>query len=339
MLLRRAFLIALLLCLAAPSSYAQGMDDLLAPLAPSSPGKKGKGKTTQRRTPKDAKKKVTKEKATKAGKGGKGAKRGKGAKAVEPEEQEPEQQADGADLLAPLVKKTELLVKLGGASSRGARFFLDEQELGAMPKGPIEVAPGDHVVAVRKSGYRDFSRRITAKEGELTELSALLEPTAGFVSVKADVAGARVLINGDDKGVAPLDNLMLPAGSYEIVVQRDGFRSESQRIAVRAGKEYTVDVNLRPEALAQSDKPKAPNLTPSLSDPSPLTPQPTPAVASASPLTSRWYFWAGVGAVVTAAAVGTVMATSQQALDPNKVCGGTCDGVINRPAGGGLLQF
>ncbi|MFE8601578.1 PEGA domain-containing protein [Archangium violaceum] len=329
MLLRRAFLIALLLCLAAPSSFAQGMDDLLAPLAPSSPAKKGKGKTTQRRTPKD-----TKKKATKAAKG----KKGKGAKAVEPEEQA-EAQSEGSDLLAPLVKKTELLVKLGGTSARGARFFLNEQELGAMPKGPIEVDPGDHVVAVRKSGYRDFSRRITAKEGELTEVTALLEPTSGFVSVKADVEGARVLINGDDKGVAPLESLMLPAGSYEIVVQRDGFRSESQRIAVRAGKEYTVSVNLRPEALAQSDKPKAPNLTPSLSDPSPLTPQPTPAVASASPLTSRWYFWAGVGAVVTAAAVGTVMATSQQPLDPNKVCGGTCDGVINRPAGGGLFQF
>ncbi|OJT27278.1 hypothetical protein BO221_04650 [Archangium sp. Cb G35] len=332
MLLRRASLIALLLCLAAPSSYAQGMDDLLAPLAPSSSAKKGKGKTTQRRTPKD-----TKKKAPKAAKGAKG-KKGKGAKAVEPEEQA-DAQAEGSDLLAPLVKKTELLVKLGGTSARGARFFLNEQELGAMPKGPIEVDPGDHVVAVRKTGYRDFSRRITAKEGELTEVTALLEPTSGFVSVKADVEGARVLINGDDKGVAPLDSLMLPAGSYEIVVQRDGFRSESQRIAVRAGKEYTVSVNLRPEALAQSDKPKAANLTPSLSDPSPLTPQPAPAVASASPLTSRWYFWAGVGAVVTAAAVGTVMATSQQPLDPNKVCGTTCDGVINRPAGGGLFQF
>ena len=331
MLLRRASLIALVLCLAAPSSFAQGMDDLLAPLAPSASGKKGKGKTTQRRTPKAPKK------APKAAKGGKGAKKGKGAKATAPEPEEQEQ-AEGADLLAPLVKKTELLVKLNG-SSRGARFFLNEQELGAMPKGPIEVDPGEHVIAVRKPGYRDFSRRITAKEGELTEVGVLLEATAGFVSVKADVAGARVLINGDDKGVAPLDNLMLPAGSYEIVVQREGFRPESQRIAVRAGKEYTVDVNLRPEAIAQSDQPRNPVLTPSVSEPSPLTQKPVAEVSS-RPLTSRWYFWAGVGAVVTAAAVGTVMATSQQPLDPDKVCGGTCDGVINRPAGGGgLLQF
>lgn len=331
MLLRRAYLIALVLCLAAPSAYAQGMDDLLAPLTPSSKkGKgKGKGKTTQR-TPKTPKK---------TAKGGKGARGAKGAKATPPEVEAQESvQADGADLLAPLVKKTELLVKMNG-SVRGARLFLNDQELGSMPKGPIEVDPGDHVVTVRRSGYRDFSRRITAKEGEVTELGVLMEPTSGFVSVKVDVAGARVLINGEDKGVAPLDNLMLPAGSYEIVVQREGFRPESQRIAVRAGKEYNVDVNLRPEAIAQADSPRNPVLTPSaVSEPSPLTQQPVAEVSS-RPLTSRWYFWAGVGAVVTAAAVGTVMATQPQPLDPDKVCGGTCDGVINRPASGGLLQF
>ena len=336
MLLRRAYLIALVLCLAAPSAHAQGMDDLLAPLTPSAGKKgKGKGKVTQRRTPKAPKK----AKATKGGKAGRG---GKGAKATppEPEAQEEQEsaQADGADLLAPLVKKTELLVKMNG-SVRGARLFLNDQELGAMPKGPIEVDPGEHVVTVRRSGYRDFTRRVTAKEGEVTELGVLMEATAGFVSVKADVAGARVLINGEDKGVAPIDNLMLPAGSYEIVVQREGFRPESQRIAVRAGKEYNVDVNLRPEAVAQADSPRAPVLTPSaVSEPSPLTQQPA-ATVSSRPLTSRWYFWAGVGAVVTAAAVGTVMATQQQPLDPNKVCGGTCDGVINRPTSGGLLQF
>lgn len=325
MLLRRAFLIALVLCLATPSASAQGMDDLLAPLTPST-SKKGKGKVTQRRTSKTPKK----AKATRGGK------KGKGAKAT-PEESE---QSEAANLLlAPLVKKTELLVKMSG-STRGARLFLNEQELGAMPKGPIELDPGAHIVTVRRSGYRDFTRRITAKEGELTELGVVMEPTAGFLSVKADVAGARVLINGEDKGVAPLDSLMLPGGSYEIVVQREGFRPESQRIAVRAGKEYTVDVNLRPEALARADSPRAPVLTPSaISEPSPFTQQPATEVASASPLTSRWYFWAGVGAVVTAAAVGTVMATSQQPLDPNKVCGGTCDGVINRPSGGGLFQF
>jgi hypothetical protein len=315
------------------------MDDMLAPLTSSKGKGKGKGKATTRtpKTPKTAK--------TAKGSTAKGSKtgRGKGGKqqlaTPEPEPQaQPTPAAPADELLAPLVKKTELLVKLN-APVRGARLFVDDKDLGPIPKTGIEVTPGEHTVVVRRMGYRDFSRRVTAAEGESTEVGVLLEATVAFVSVKADVPGSRVLINGEDKGTVPLDGVMLPPGTHDIVVQREGFRPETQRIAVRAGKEYTVDVNLRPEAVASADEPRKPHLTPSTTQsPSPLTQQ-TPSVSSDTPLTKRWYFWAGVGAVVTAAAVGTVVATSSQPLDPNKVCGGTCDGVINRPTGGGLFQF
>lgn len=339
MLLRRAFLIALVLCLAAPAPvFAQGIDDMLAPLTPSKGKGKGKGKATTRtpKTPKTPKTART-AKGSKTGKG-------KGSKQVATPEPGPDTQQTPAaptdDLLAPLIKKTELLVKLS-APVRGARLILDDKDLGPIPKTGIEVTPGDHTVVVRRMGYRDFSRRVTAVENESTEVGVLMEATVAFVSVKADVPNARVLINGEDKGTVPLDGVMLPPGTHDIVVQREGFRPETQRIAVRAGKEYTVDVNLRPELVASADEPRKAHLTPSTttasSSPSPLTEQ-TPSVSSGKPLTSRWYFWAGVGAVVTAAAVGTVVATSSQPLDPNKVCGGTCDGVINRPTGG-LFQF
>ena len=321
----RAFLIALLLSLSAPSAFAQGMDDLLAPLTPG-PGQsgkgKGKGKTSKRRAAKPKKGKGTRSKAA----------------VPAPEEEEETTQAGEADLLAPLVKKTELLVKVGGGV-RGARLFVDDQEVGTLPRGTVEVPPGEHTVVVRRPGYRDFSRRVTALEGEVTEVGVLLEAVAGFVSVKADVEGARVFINGEDKGTVPLEGLTLPPGSYEVVVQREGFRPETQRISVRVGKEYTVDVNLRPEAVAvASDQPRAPNLTPRVSEPSPLTQEP-PTVAASTPLTQRWYFWAGVGAVVTAAAVGTVVATQPQPLNPSTVCGGQCDVVINSPVGVSPIRF
>ncbi|HEX8436487.1 PEGA domain-containing protein [Archangium sp.] len=314
MSLRRAFLIALVLCFATPSAFAQGMDDLLAPLTPSTKSK-GKGKTTKRRPPK----------TSKAGKGS-----GKGSRQAPAPE--PEASSGAADLLAPLVKKTELLVKLPGGP-RGARLFVDDKDVGTLPRGALEVSPGEHTVAVRRPGYRDFSRRVTAKEGEVTEVGVLLDPVMGFVTVKADVAGARVIVDGEDKGTVPLEGLLLSAGSHEIVVKREGFRSETQNITVRAGKEYSVDANLRPVAVAQNDKPRAPVLTPSATtSPSPLT-QEVPEVSSSAPLTRRWYFWAGVGAVVTAAAVGTMVATQPQPLDPHKdVCGGRCDTIINGPA-------
>jgi hypothetical protein len=121
----RAFLIALLLSLSAPSAFAQGMDDLLAPLTPS-PGQSGKGKGK-------GKTKTSKRRAAKPKKGSKQ----KAAPVAEPEEEETTQSAE-SDLLAPLVKKTELLVKVGGGV-RGARLFVDDQEVGTLPRGTVEV--------------------------------------------------------------------------------------------------------------------------------------------------------------------------------------------------------
>lgn len=313
MLSRRVHLIALVFCLIAPRAFAQGDDDLLAPLTPPAPA--AKGKTTKAKKP------------TKAAKGK------KPTKAAEAE------QNDESDLLAPLVKKTELLVKFNGGT-RGTRLLVDDKDLGPVSKNPVEVDEGEHTVVVRKPGYRDFSKRFTFKAGERTEVAVSLEATAGFVSVRADIAGARVLVDGEERGRTPLDDLLLSAGSHEIVVEQEGFRPESQRIAVRAGKEYTVNFNLRPGALAKTDEPRTPVLTPSaVAEPSPFT-QPPTEVAVSKPLTQRWYFWAGVGAVVAAAAVGTVVATSQP-LNPNSVCGGVCDGIINDPRGAsaGGLRF
>ena len=319
MLLRRVSLLALILCFAAPSAFAQD-DDLLAPLTPQTSKGKGKG----------AKRKPAPAKTTKAKRGA------KGARTPAPD---PAATSGEADLLAPLVRKTELLVKFTGVP-RGTRLLVDDKELGGVSKSPVELTPGEHTIVVRKPGYRDFSRRITLKEGEVTELPVALDATMAFVAVKSDVSGGRVLINGEDKGAPPLEGLLLPPGSHEIVLEREGFKVETQRIAVRAGKEYTVDFKMRPEAVASTDQPRAPVLTPTeVATPSPLTAA-APEQSVSKPLTSRWYFWAGVGAVAAAATVGAVMYTSSQPLSPSEVCRGTCDGIINRPAGGaGLAHF
>jgi hypothetical protein len=323
MLLRRVALVATVLLLSAPPALAQD-DDLLAPLTPTSEeegtGKAKKGKKAKRRPPKKAPKS-----------------RGKPAPVVEsaPEEEE--------DLLAPLVK-TGVRVQLGG-SLRGARLFVDGKDMGPVLGGLVEVAPGEHTLIVRRPGYREFSRQIVLGQGEVQDVSAVLDAVSGIVTVKVDVPGAVIFINGEDKGPAPLEGLLLPPGSHDIEARLQGFRTETSRISVRAGKDYTVNLNLRPEtdtALAKADQPRAAVLTPSQGlDSSPnLTGRPE-GVASAEPTVfQRWYFWAGVGAVATAAVVGTVVATQPPAaLTPEQVCGGPCDAIINAPSGAGAIRF
>jgi tetratricopeptide (TPR) repeat protein len=66
---------------------------------------------------------------------------------------------------------------------------------------------------------------------------------------------------------------------------------------------------------------------------------PEAAVEESRPWFKRWYVWTAVGAVVTAAAVGTVLATATRDAPPplseGDVCSGSCDPVI----GGGLIRF
>lgn len=339
--------------LAAPSAFAQSDDDFLVPLTdtPSTPKAKKPAKGAKK--PKKPKKRT----ATKPKKASKKATAKRGPKA--PVEQAPE---DDALMVVPLVEsKTELLVKLGGAV-KGARLFIDNQDMGPLPAPVQEIAPGEHTIVVKRPGFSEFSRRITVEAGRVNEVVARLEAVAGVVAVNADVPGASVVIDGEPRGVAPLTGVLLRPGSHTIEARRDGFEAEPKTIGVRAGRDYTVDFHMRPSAggpstpVASVDRPSAPVLTPKVQPARPQAEEPdTAAVAlgpdmetqdevePSTPLTKRWYFWAGVGAVVAAGVVGTVAMTQDspgKPLTPSDVCNPvSCDGVINAPAGSGIVRF
>jgi len=243
--------------------------------------------------------------------------------------------------LIPSMGRSELVVKLGGGI-KGARLFVDNKDVGSLPlPGPFPVEAGEHSLVVRRPGYAEFSRRVTVQQGKPTEVSVTLEAVAGVVTVLADVSGASVSLNGQDKGQVPLNGLVLKPGSYEIVVSKAGYQPDKKNLNVRPGKDYTVSVNLRPAETAptfvagNTDAPTNPQLTPN-PPPAAQTPQiplkqEEPRVSASQPWFKRWYVWAGVG-VVAAAAAGAVVATqggSVTPLDANTVCGGPCDGTIN----------
>lgn len=240
------------------------------------------------------------------------------------------------ELIPSIGGKTELVVKLSGGI-KGARLMVDNKDVGSLPlTGPLQVEAGEHTLVVRRPGYAEFTRRVTAQKNKPTEVSITLEAVAGVVTVTSDVQGATVAINGQEKGSAPLSGLVLKPGSYEIVVSKPGYQPEKKNLNVRAGKDYTVAANLRPaetQPVAGLDAPKNPVLTPSM----PVAAAPTiplknePEASTSQPWFKRWYVWAGVG-VVAAAAAGAVVATqggSAKTLDADFICGGACDGTIN----------
>jgi hypothetical protein len=324
MSLRRAAVFALVTALMAPQAFAQ--DDLFAPLEPQE-GAKSKKKSSKAKAPKKP--------AAKTGK----ASTAKKSQAPAPAEDE---------LFMPMMPtKTQFLVKLSG-EVKGARLFIDNKPAGTLPlSAPIELEAGEYTVSVRRPGFTDFSRRVMLEAGKPAEVAVTLEAVAGVLSVSADVSGASVAIDGQPRGQVPLTGILLKPGSHEVVVTAEGYEPNLKALDIRAGRDYTVAANMKPamvssSAVAHNDTPQNTNLLPPDSSGKlgpkvpPLTPD-EPEVRGSQPWFKRWYVWAGVGAVVTAAAVGTVVATQGGAatpLSPETVCGGACDGTIN-----GIVRF
>ncbi|MCP3144038.1 PEGA domain-containing protein [Pyxidicoccus xibeiensis] len=343
MSLQRLVLYALVTVLAVPSSALAQDDDLLAPPTPSkSRSKSGKppGKT-----------KVVKKKPARVTKkpAGKSKAPAKSRTAKKPPVADPIED----DLLAPpTLKKTELLVRISG-SVRGAKLLVDGKDAGTLTAAPIpvEVAPGEHLLVVRKPGYAEYTKRVDVKEGAQQELTVSLDATMGFATLTADVAGVVAFVDGQEVGPVPQGNVLLKPGSREIEFRAPGFKPDVHNITVFAGRSYDVTGTMRPSidtSVAASDPGRS---KPSVTEPT--IPQDTspgldigaeapPEVSSGKPWYGRWYVWAGVGAVVAAGTVGAVMATqggTPDPLDPTAVCGGvTCDAILGngaRPVRGG----
>ncbi|MBP9691308.1 PEGA domain-containing protein [Candidatus Woesebacteria bacterium] len=184
-------------------------------------------------------------------------------------------------------------------SSPTAGVFLDNVPIG---KTPYEgrVAPGEHTLKLIPEGensqtvswegkiivYENTLTFVSRELGssDLTSAGEILSVTKmkdqpkgehGQVSVVTDPAGAIIFLDNDEKGIAPLALLDVPAGEHELAVYLPGFFRRSQKIKVSKGHVVEAEFKL---ALDKTHKTLAEKLDESAQEAS--------AVAALSDLTA-----------------------------------------------------
>ncbi|MBW2108299.1 MAG: PEGA domain-containing protein [Deltaproteobacteria bacterium] len=65
--------------------------------------------------------------------------------------------------------------------------------------------------------------------------------------MNANIAGARVLVDGRKVGTTPLSEVAVPAGEHRIGVEKDGYEPYGKRVRFEAGRSMTLYVDLSPE--------------------------------------------------------------------------------------------
>ncbi|MEM6732391.1 MAG: PEGA domain-containing protein, partial [Myxococcota bacterium] len=156
-----------------------------------------------------------------------------------------------------------------------ASVYLDGKLWGKTPLKPLKITPGRYRLTVKKLGYLEFEQEIEVAARRITTLRAQLLPYAGVLRVMSTEPGAKVYVDGIERGPAPT-RLELRVGEHEVTVKSETREIRKTVLAV-AGQEVTValeaeevgldDLALAPLAPTDAPSPEpAPNPDDTLGD-------------------------------------------------------------------------
>jgi PEGA domain-containing protein len=129
----------------------------------------------------------------------------------------------------------------------GVAVFVDGVSRGNTP-ARLSLTAGSHIVELRGRGV---PRVVPVTVAAGTESSQYLElpqtPTTGSLLVQSEPAGARVSIDGTERGIAPVNIADLAPGPHDVTLQANGGAPVRQHVVIEAGVTSSV---LAPVATA-----------------------------------------------------------------------------------------
>jgi hypothetical protein len=133
----------------------------------------------------------------------------------------------------------------------GAEVTFNRVRAGSTRYQAQNLPPRRYSFSLSLNGYETYTGNLTVRPGQTTTLNIPLQPvrviaSAGQLSVKSEPGGASVELNGRVIGTTPYESRNTPAGNYEIVLRKKGYKDYSTSVTVEAGKTGRIDANLNP---------------------------------------------------------------------------------------------
>ena len=135
----------------------------------------------------------------------------------------------------------------------GAQIQIDGQDAGYVtPFNLTGVAPGQHVVTIRKNGYSSEMRSIQVSAGGNSVISVQLTPLAPTVSLTSTPSGTDIWMDGKNTGrVTPAQFSVDKAGNHTFVFKKQGYLEQSTSANLEVGQNSHLSATL--QALGNTD--------------------------------------------------------------------------------------
>ncbi len=130
-----------------------------------------------------------------------------------------------------------------------ARILIADTFLANTPS-TIELREGKHNVRIKKSGFKDWQKKIHVTAGENTAFTDIkLEPAAATLFVESNPAGANVIVNGNYVGKTPLETAIDPGQTATVRLYKQGFLARINKVKIDAGHSKKLHITMSPELV------------------------------------------------------------------------------------------
>ncbi|MFH0882505.1 MAG: PEGA domain-containing protein [bacterium] len=129
-----------------------------------------------------------------------------------------------------------------------ARILLNGiEQQGTTPLSLNDLQPGVYTIEIVKDLYLPETRTVEVQELDYAKVDAKLAPNYGHLSIDSDPEGAFVSINGQQRGMTPLDVTRFPAGTYNLLLVKQMYHEVTDTIHLEATGNYEHTYALGPQ--------------------------------------------------------------------------------------------
>jgi hypothetical protein len=137
------------------------------------------------------------------------------------------------------------------SSPANANVYIDGVLKGKTPFMLRDTSTGPHVIQLRLSGYADWKSTVEAPSGGTKTISAILSQTDTDVyqglNVSSNPKGARVMLDGLEKGITPVTLNSIAAGIHILEIEYPGYNPWKSIVDVPETQIQEISINLTPK--------------------------------------------------------------------------------------------
>lgn len=128
-----------------------------------------------------------------------------------------------------------------------ARVVVDGELVGTSPVTTRQLVPGEHILEAEADGYQRVQQPLVIGDEGDRVLSLRLEPVVrapGVIVINAEVEGATVSVNGEDRGAPPVVIEDAEARTHAIIVEAPGHRPFRGTCQTAPGRDCRIHAEL-----------------------------------------------------------------------------------------------